>query len=77
MMDNDIWMPINQQWPPIDAEYPDRSNHVVVSDGTSWGHGRYYRKHGYWVCNMIGLVEQDLTTITHWKPVTLPLIDKT
>lgn len=60
--------------PDNHPEYEGCSKDVMVSDGKSWGHGRYYNEIEEWVYTLNGEYEKNGNQITHWsEPPILPM----
>lgn len=59
------WICKNKRLPPL-GEFDDISIYVIVTDGKMIGYGNYDFDSKRWNYNMIGYVEQNNDSITHW-----------
>lgn len=67
------WIDKNDRMPNKHPEFEGCTKDVMVTDGESWGYGRYYYEDRHWTYRLVGYTESDDNDITHWaEPPILP-----
>lgn len=69
------WIDKNIRMPQNHKEFDGCTKDVMVTDGYSWGYGRYYFDRKEWTYTLNTQYECDDNNITHWaEPPILPRV---